>query len=358
MQRKQTSVTSPTLPKSDDKRFWHPGDGFEADLNQLTPFTVSCGSTVESHNFKIDSKAREATCEKCGVGFRFQVHEVEYINGHLFLKLENGGQKRIAWVYFTNINMNDDEGSNSISDESTFENDSPSYEADDSQASESEVTKPGDTSEQSDDTSSEDNNTPSENTGTGEAEGEKPVGLKGQQRFQKLANENRQLSQRETFEQSRESRMQQLEQVGAGQQTEPNLDPYAAQMILNRAELARMKEERELEKASRKHPELNADSDEYDKDFHDAVWNIRRSEGITYDEAAFKQKRLIEKYTSKAASRAETEIAEKSTNSARPQQRTRVASSSKAAAVQSAYDKFKSSGDPEDWVAYQRAKRG
>lgn len=90
----------PNLPKSSDAEFWHPtsGDPYSgagatpADQNIVDMDTrqdLICGKTrdPEDHVYKINFQQREVTCERCGLGFQFLPHTVEYTNGQLFLKL-------------------------------------------------------------------------------------------------------------------------------------------------------------------------------------------------------------------------------------------------------------------------------
>lgn len=57
---------------------------------------VICGKNPEDHAYKINYARREATCERCGHGFVFQIHQVECRDSKLFLKMLDGSLKRIA----------------------------------------------------------------------------------------------------------------------------------------------------------------------------------------------------------------------------------------------------------------------
>lgn len=100
-QNQNQSHNLSNLPNSNDKAFWNPtGEKSEgipgADVNLIDMATrkdLLCGSDPGDHDFKIDFQLREVNCNRCGLGFKFQLHEVEYTNGHLLLK---SNKKRIA----------------------------------------------------------------------------------------------------------------------------------------------------------------------------------------------------------------------------------------------------------------------
>lgn len=196
-----------------------------------------------------------------------------------------------------------------------------------------------------------------------EGEGEKPVGQKGQERFAKLANENRQLSRRQQIEQRRDAILkgnygqpsQAAPQVPAPnnspQNPNPGLQPNlaASQAILARAEVQRMNDERELEKAAKKHPELDVDSDSYDSEFHDHVWDLKMAEGLSYSEAADKFKKIVSKYSQKAIERENIVNEEKSANSNQGgQRRTPVAETTQSSNLKAARERFNKTGSWED----------
>ena len=187
--------------------------------------------------------------------------------------------------------------------------------------------------------------------------GEKAVGLKGQQRFSKLANENSKLSRRQEFEQRRDAI---LEQGGVSQQSQAGgyqdqgnantgFNPLASQVILARADLQSMKDERELEKAAKVHPELDVDSEDYDKAFHDHVWDIAHTEGVTLKEAADQYKQSLKKFVQRELAKRDVISEEKSASSNQGgQKRTKSASSSASSELQAARERFNKTGNWED----------
>lgn len=217
--------------------------------------------------------------------------------------------------------------------------------------------------DQSDSQSSEDSNTQSDNGAEG-----KSMSGKAQNRFQTLANRNReleeqnqQLSARVQAEQQRE---QSIQNVRAQMQQSPDQTyRYNAQLALNNVEVMLMKEEREFDKAASKYPELNPESKDYDKSFHDDVWLIREgSKGrdgtpqLTYEEAAAKLASRNARIASKAAHEAETQIAEKESVSTGAQKSTKQVSGA-SSALKQAQEAFAQSGSIEDLQAVLKARR-
>lgn len=193
--------------------------------------------------------------------------------------------------------------------------------------------------------------------------GEKSVGLKGQERFSKLASTNRELSRRQEFEQRRDailgnSATPQQPQAGGYQGQGggyPGLNPVASQVILARAELQSMKDEKELEKAAKHHPELDVDSEDYDKDFHDHAWDIAHTEGIPLKDAADRYKQSLKKFVQRELAKREVISEEKSANSNQGgQKRTKVAGSSAAAELSAARERFNKTGSWEDLQKIRR----
>jgi hypothetical protein len=68
----------PPLPDSRDNEFWI-GDKQQVNIAKLENKICKFGE----HNMNIDFGKRDATCEKCGWGFRFLVHMVKYEDGKL-----------------------------------------------------------------------------------------------------------------------------------------------------------------------------------------------------------------------------------------------------------------------------------
>lgn len=210
----------------------------------------------------------------------------------------------------------------------------------------------------SDESSREDNNTPSGNQD--EEDSEKPVGAKGLNRFQKLANEKRELSLREKEEQARRN----PQGMPGGYLPTPAMppapyNPFAAQMAMTQRDLQIMKEEREFDQAARSFPELDQGSQDYDPDFHDMVWNIKRSEpGVSYGDAAKRVKNLLAKREAKIREKVETRIEEKSANSRQGgQTRTQPVGNSKTNSVKEAWAKFQATGKVEDYARYSALKK-
>lgn len=65
------------LPDSKDE-FWQYEEKHEIDVNKLKSVTANC-----EHDFILDIPKREAHCDKCGYGFRFQAHQVKEVDGKL-----------------------------------------------------------------------------------------------------------------------------------------------------------------------------------------------------------------------------------------------------------------------------------
>lgn len=215
---------------------------------------------------------------------------------------------------------------------------------------------------QSDSQSSEDSNTQSD-------DGTESKGLsdKAQNRFQTLANRTRDLEEQNRELSARmqaEQRMVQAEQSVRTrmQQTQDPSYRYEAQLALQNAELMRIKEDREFEKAAAKYPELNPDGKDYDRSFHDDVWLIREgSRGgdgtarLTYEQAAAKLASRNAKIASKAAHEAETQIAAKESVTTGSQKRT-VQTSGAGNALKLAQERFSQTGSIDDLQALLRAK--
>lgn len=212
-----------------------------------------------------------------------------------------------------------------------------------------------------DDSSSEDVNTPSGNDDVEETD--KPVGIKGQNRFQKLSEENRKLSRREEYEQAKINARNSVQQRPIMGQPimAPGYNPLAAQLELQKIELEDMREQREFDQAVRSHPELDESSPDYDRDLHDITWNIRATEGLTYAQAAAKAKAWrdgqVNKIASKVRAEAEAGIESKTGNSTKSQRRTAVSGTQEADQVKSAHERFRSTGSVEDLAAYKAMRR-
>lgn len=218
----------------------------------------------------------------------------------------------------------------------------------------------------SDDQSSEDSNTRSD---VNSSEGEEMTG-ESKNRFQELANENRDLREKVSL-QEQEARQraeaaqrlqQRTEQAYAqGQQ----VDPRAREALTN-YRLQVIQEEQEFDKASRIHPELDKYSDSYDKEFHDLVYSTRKGSSdrygqpsMDYNEAAQLVKKQLAKAESRARAKAESDIDNKTSSSvgSRPRSEQPSAGNDKQGDIAKARARFMKSGKQEDLVALRRLQR-
>lgn len=229
----------------------------------------------------------------------------------------------------------------------------------DSPSESSNTVSTDDTTSDSVDQSREDVNTPAEGKDEANSEDQKPVGQKGLNRFQQLANDKRELSQREKEELARRNPQQQgVYPMPGATPPVPQYNPLIAQQVYMQRELEIIKEEREFDEASRKFPELDRNAETYDPKFHDLVWGIRKAEpGVTYAEAAGRVKDILAQRESKIREKVETRIEEKSANSVQGgQSRTKVSGSEHTNAVKAAWQKFQSTGLVEDLARYNSLK--
>lgn len=60
-----------------------PDDIWDGDKNRIDPNDLQ-NIMCDKHDLNVDFINREATCRKCGYGFRFQLHEVKFDGGKLY----------------------------------------------------------------------------------------------------------------------------------------------------------------------------------------------------------------------------------------------------------------------------------
>lgn len=145
-----------------------------------------------------------------------------------------------------------------------------------------------------------------------------------------------------------EAELQKLKEMQSYSRPQPtqNYDPYAQAIIMQEQKLARMEESYLFSEAERSFPELDRNSEKYNKDFDDMVYNTYRAEGITPKEAASKVMKLIKLGQSKAEASLTESNAQKATISTGPQRRSNL--SNDDSGIKQAQDSFRKSGKVED----------
>jgi len=161
----------------------------------------------------------------------------------------------------------------------------------------------------------------------------------GVNRVQELAN-------RAKSAEAELQKMKEMQSYSRPNQQNQNYDPYSQAILMQEQRLARMEESYLFSEAERSFPELDRNSERYNKDFDDAVFNTYRAEGITPKEAAAKVMRLIKLGQSKAEASLAESNAQKATISTGPQKRTNVAYEDTNA--KQARESFKKTGRTED----------
>lgn len=180
---------------------------------------------------------------------------------------------------------------------------------------------------------------------------------RGQNRVQELANvvstRTKELGVANSRIQELQTQIQQVTQAGTSGADEAEglkqqVAIVQARQFIQDSEMAQQRDDAEFEKARSKFPELNPESDQYSREFEDAVYALKKAQGTSYTDGAQMLAKLKSGAETVGYSKAEEEIGLKTSTSATPGVRNVTQVTAQDNEAQKQREQFKKSGSIDD----------